>query len=262
MMHPRKEKGSAWVAQAGQLALDYFQRRQSLQVDVKGLQDFVSEADRQVEQFLRQCIQAAFPEDGILGEEQGWQPGESQGYWVIDPIDGTTNFLRGLPDWCVVLAYVEQDQVQQGWIFAPVHQQHFYAQRGHGAWLNQQPLQMAAEIVPGQGLIYMGFGAKTGLSHYLQRIEYLYQQQVDQRRLGSAALCLARTAAGIVDGFYEARTQPWDVLAGLLLVEEAGGWHGGLGQAVSREPGPVLAGKTSLQPLLQQLARLEGQPPA
>ncbi|MFP8966560.1 inositol monophosphatase family protein [Pokkaliibacter sp. CJK22405] len=246
--------------EAGMLAMEYFCRRDELTVDAKGVQDWVSEADREVESLIRSRLAETFPRDGILGEEEGWQPGESAGYWVIDPIDGTTNFLRGLPDWGVVLAYVEQDQVQVGVTYAPIHELLYSAVRGQGAELNDQPLKRKEEAVaPDSALIYLGFGARNDLPAYKARLDYLYSCNMDQRRLGSAALALARTADGRVDGFFESRINLWDVAAGLLIVEEAGGWHNYIDRPLPRgEKMGVLACDASLETTLMPLFEIRG----
>ncbi|PXF33035.1 hypothetical protein WH50_01400 [Pokkaliibacter plantistimulans] len=259
-LNQRHAHACQWAREAGALALDYFRQRDALTIDSKGVQDWVSEADRNVESLIRSRLAETYPEDGILGEEEGWQAGSSNGYWVIDPIDGTTNFLRGLPDWGVVIAYVEEGEVQIGVIYVPMQEQLYQAVRGQGAYCNDQPLHLSQQPIElSSVLIYMGFGRRTALPDYLARIDYLYQCQMDQRRLGSAALCLARTAEGLVDGFFEAQINPWDVLAGLLIVEEAGGWHNYIGQPAATGTMRVLACAAPLQEALTPLLHI-GQP--
>lgn len=215
------------VARAGgEKALSYFHQRDTLVVETKhDLQDVVSRADREVEQMIDQHIRAQFPDDGFLGEEYGLQQGTSGYTWVVDPIDGTSPFLNGMPNWCVSVAVLHDGVPVIGVIYAPTYQECYVAAKGHGATLNGRRLQ----VDPARTLQnhVTGFGANS----------YVEPQEVGNIlaailaaggnfiRIGSGALMLAWVAAGRVVGYYEPYMHAWDCLAGYCLVAEAGGWY-------------------------------------
>lgn len=222
-MNNRSNKATEIAKSGGKLALDYFQRVGSLDVVDKGLQDFVSEADQNVELHIRKLIEEAYPEDGIIGEEHAPKPSKSGYSWVIDPIDGTTNFVNAIPVWCVVLAVVKDDQTQVGVIFDPVHDETFHAGRGKGATLNDQPLICRADTAMNRGSIGTGYcnrASKTSTTNLIARV--LEQDGVFHRN-ASGALSLAYTAAGRLIGFVEEHMNAWDCIAGQLIIAEAGG---------------------------------------
>ena len=198
-------------------------RDQGLNIQTKGRQDFVSQADLFVEQQLCAWLGETFPEDGFLGEEGGLQPGKER-VWVIDPIDGTTNFILGMDYWCISVACVQNNTLQLGIIYAPDRDEFFYAGNGEGAFLNQRPLHIH-EPDPAQVVIGLGRSSRTPLPHYLHTIGQLISHDVEYRRFGAGALMLAHVAAGQIHGYYEAHLNSWDALAGLLLIQEAGGAH-------------------------------------
>ncbi len=207
------------IKQAGQHAQTL--RNQGLKVDSKGQQDFVSEADVWVEQQLRYWLGQHFPEDGFLGEESGLQTGNGR-TWVIDPIDGTTNYILGMDYWCISVACVEGEQVVLGIIYAPDRNEFFVAEAGKGATLNGQALRLR-EPSPEQVVIGLGRSGRTPLDGYLKTLQLLTDQGVEYRRFGAGALMLAHVATGQVHGYFEAHLNSWDALAGLLLILEAGG---------------------------------------
>ncbi|OAT75416.1 inositol monophosphatase [Mangrovibacter phragmitis] len=196
-------------------------RNQGLKIDSKGQQDFVSEADIWVEQQLRHWLAQHFPTDGFLGEESGLQTGNGR-TWVIDPIDGTTNYISGMDYWCISVACVEGEQVVLGIIYAPDRNEFFVAEAGKGATLNGHPLHLR-EPNPEQVVIGLGRSSRTSLDGYLKTLQHLADQGVEYRRFGAGALMLAHVAAGQVHGYFEAHLNSWDALAGLLLILEAGG---------------------------------------
>ncbi len=203
--------------QAGELALDLFTRREQLQVEKKGRQDFVSEADRAVETLIRQQIANSFPDDGMLGEEFGITEGK-QGLWVIDPIDGTTNFLRGLEHWSVSIAYWADHQIQIGVVSSPCSESLYHAQKGQGAFCNQTKLHVLDDMLHEDILI----GAGSFHKHLDELMPFLRQCKSNLRCFGSAALAIAQTAQGALDAYYQKRLRSWDALAGLLIAREAG----------------------------------------
>lgn len=205
-------------------------RQSGLSVTVKGRQDFVSQADVFVEEALKNIIYSLFPKDGFLGEESGLVEKKSEGsdivnnhgIWVIDPIDGTTNYLQGMDYWCVSVAYVVDNVIQLGFIYAPDRNEFFFAKRGDGAYLNGQRL-MIQEPEEGQAIIGLGRSNRCPLQNYLDLLQVLDQHDIEYRRFGAGALMLAHVSSGLVDGYFEAHLNSWDALAGLLLIEEAGG---------------------------------------
>lgn len=196
-------------------------RDAGLQITSKGRQDFVSEADVFVEKNLKQWLAEQFPEDGFLGEESGLVAGKS-GIWVLDPVDGTTNFIQGMDYWCISLAYVQQDTIVFGIIYAPDRNEFFFARRGAGAFLNGQRLTLqepAADAV----IVGLGRSSRTTVARYTQTMAAILNDGIEYRRFGAGALMLAHVASGQVHAYYEEYINSWDVLAGLLLITEAGG---------------------------------------
>lgn len=217
----RFEQAVRTVRAAGALALDYFKRRDSLTVERKGRQDLVSVADRAVEDLIRREIGRAFPDDTFLGEEGGG--GDGPRVWVIDPIDGTHNFLRGVPCWAVVLAFVADGRVEIGLTYDPVHDELFTARRGQGARRNGEPIRVSAADDPTDASVGLTFGFKMDPELYLRTMRALIEAGCEHRRMGSTAIMLCWVADGRLDGYITPRCSSWDALAGLVLVEEAGG---------------------------------------
>jgi myo-inositol-1(or 4)-monophosphatase len=214
----------AVASEAGKLAYDYFSRRAQLEVEHKGVQDLVSVADRAVEDLIRQRLSGAFPEDDLLGEEGGGAARRPEaGLWVIDPIDGTANFLRGMPYWSVAIAYVRGDRVEIGVTYDPVHDELFWARRGGGAHRDQAPIRVSGATDPQRAIIGSTFTFKMGVERYVAIIEGILRAGSDHRRMGSTALMMCHVADGRLDGCATGYCNSWDVIGGLLLVQEAGG---------------------------------------
>src|SRR5919106_954479 len=191
----------AVAAEAGKLAYDYFKRRGQLEIERKGMQDLVSVADRAVEDLIRERLGSAFPEDDLLGEEGGGaerRPGA--GLWVIDPIDGTANFLRGMPYWSVALAYVVEDRVRIGVTYDPVHDELFWARRGGGAYRNHTPIRVSGRTDPQQTVVGSTFTFKMNKDAYMSLIQGFLLAGSDHRRMGSTALMMCHVADGRLDG--------------------------------------------------------------
>jgi myo-inositol-1(or 4)-monophosphatase len=208
---------------AGARAMDYFRDLGSLKIESKGHQDWVSEADREVEQFIRHAIAERFADDGVLGEEFGGETGSSGCTWVIDPIDGTTNFVSGIPAWTVVIACVENGRTIAGVIHDPNAGETFSASRGGGAYLNGQPMHVAAGVTLSQGSVGTGFSGRVPSNEITDFLTALVADGGVFYRNASGALMLAYVAAGRLIGYYEAHMNAWDCIAGLLMIEEAGG---------------------------------------
>lgn len=207
---------------AGVLALDYF-GSSTLQIDRKGPQDYVSEADREVELRVRAALAERFPEDGIVGEEGAPVPGRSGFTWVIDPVDGTTNFINGIPAWTVVLAGVRDGRTEIGIIHDPCHGETFVALRGGGAALNGTPLRLQPGLTMSEGTTGIGFSNRVGTDGTMKLMAEIFARGGIFLRNASGALSLAYVASGRLLGYVEEHMNAWDCLAGQLIIAEAGG---------------------------------------
>ncbi|MGV2986673.1 inositol monophosphatase family protein [Vibrio sp. E150_011] len=217
----RVEIGISMIKEAGVLALSVFNDIASTDVMLKGPQDFLTEADIAVETLLRKQIRDHFPMDAIFGEEQG---GEIEGdTWVLDPIDGTANFARGIPHFCIVIAFVSGDKTQFGLIYDPVHDELYQVIAGQGALLNQVPIEVASTDHFSAANLELGWSTRVPHETYMCVYEKMMSLGGNIRRSACGALALAYVACGRTDGYVELHMNPWDCLAGLLLVKEAGG---------------------------------------
>jgi len=231
----RLEFARSLAAEAGQLAQDMRATADTGFVQSKGLQDFVTEADREVELLIRSRIAAQFPGDAFLGEEGG-HTGDSASLWVVDPIDGTANYMRGLPDWAVSIAYCEHNVIQTGVINAPDLGHLAWAQLGDGAWIDGNPMRVSDCADPAQSLIMMGRSSRRPLAKYLEVVAAIIDAGMEYRRNGAAAIGLLSVALGRAEYYYEAHVNAWDALAGVLLITEAGGTsdHEGIADFLKR----------------------------
>lgn len=220
----RLAAGKAIIVQAGRLALDYFGRYDTLATESKDTpQDLFSVADTSVERMIRAAIAEQFPQDGLVGEEYGQSGGEARYKWVIDPIDGTSCFLYGLPTWCVVIAVLEDDVPVIGLTYDACRDQLYWAALGKGAYRNAAPITVASDATIADGLTAIG-GSNAAYSAQVGGvIERLLAAGGSYMRNGSTALTLAHVAAGHYVGYFQPLLNAWDCLAGLLLVSEAGG---------------------------------------
>ncbi|MGB0866438.1 MAG: inositol monophosphatase family protein [Granulosicoccaceae bacterium] len=209
--------------EAGELALGYFQQLDHLTVEHKGHQDLVSEADRNVELLIRRCLSERFPEDGVVGEEHAPSAGSSGYTWVIDPIDGTSNFLAGIPAWVVVLACVFRGKTVLGVVFDPNQNELFTAALGHGAYRNGQVMAVSHSAGLGQGAVGVGYSNRVRELNICAVISELIARGGMFYRNASGALSLVYVADGRLLGYVEEHMNAWDCLAGQLLVQEAGG---------------------------------------
>lgn len=229
---------------AGAMALDYFRRRKELTIEVKGgLQDVVSIADRNVETLIRDRIAEAFPEDGILGEEHGFQKSGGGYSWVVDPIDGTSAFVHGHTNWCVSIALLYGGEPVIGVIRVPCDDETFAAMKGSGATLNGVPLKLDASMTLQNSLTGIGANQSVPPERVGALISGLMALGGNYIRTGSGAQMLAMVAASRLAGFFEPSMHAWDCLAGYCLVAEAGGYYRPFpvdGSAIL-DGGPVLA---------------------
>lgn len=224
-LEARRAAAEAVAEEAGALALDYFTRRESLVVETKrDLQDVVSIADREVETLIRARLRTAFTDDGILGEEYGLENGRSGYTWVIDPIDGTSPFVNGMPSWCVSIGLLHDGSPVAGVINAPCQGEIYSAATGCGATLNGAPLRLDPSRNIRNAVTGIGANSHVTPQTVAKIVEDLLSAGGNFIRNGSGALMLAYVAAGRLVGYYEPYMHAWDCLAGYCLVNEAGGW--------------------------------------
>lgn len=220
----RATLASDLARRAGRVALDYYRNRDTLEIETKnGELDLVSIADRAVEDMIRAEISANFPDDAILGEEGDTVAGTSGLTWVIDPIDGTVPFLMGLPHWCVVITVIQGDDTLIGVIDVPLQDEQFMARAGQGFTIDGVPFKMETTRRIDQCLVAVGASDRTGPEPAAAIILGLMQAGGMFYRNGSGANMLACVAAGRLGGYVEDGMNPWDSLAGLLMIREAGG---------------------------------------
>ena len=200
-----------------------------LQVSKKGPADYVSAADIKSEQVMFEALAAARPGYGFLGEERGLIPGTDKTHtWIVDPLDGTTNFLHAIPHFAITVALEREGQIVAGVTYNPITNEHFWTEKGRGAFLNDKRIRVSKRTRLSEALIGTGFPFRQGddLSHYLRMLEIVMKSCAGVRRPGAAALDLCYVAAGWYDAFFETGLSPWDVAAGSLIVTEAGGLVG------------------------------------
>ncbi|MGR6036198.1 MAG: inositol-1-monophosphatase [Candidatus Nitrosoglobus sp.] len=227
-MHPLLNIAVRAARSAGNLIVRSLDRIDHLEVTVKGRNDFVSDIDRLAEQEIVGIIRKAYPGHRILAEEGGAQAGkqgEEDTVWVIDPLDGTTNFLHGFPQFAISIGVKHKGRLQQAVIYDPLRQELFTASRGSGAHLNDRRIRVSQQRGLNEALLGTGFPFKKHqyLDCYLATFKALFHCVSDIRRAGAASLDLAYVAAGRLDGFWEIGLAEWDIAAGVLLIQEAGG---------------------------------------
>lgn len=203
---------------------------EAVRISQKQVNDFVTEVDHAAEQIIIETLLTAYPGHGIWAEESGREHGakDSEFVWIIDPLDGTTNFIHGLPVYCVSIALAVKGKIEQAVIYDPSRNDLFTATKGRGAYLNDRRLRVSKRIRMQDSLISTGFPFRPGddFNTYLRMMGDVMQRTAGLRRPGAAALDLAYVAAGFTEGFFETGLQPWDMAAGSLLVTEAGGLIG------------------------------------
>ncbi|HEY3636264.1 MAG TPA: inositol monophosphatase family protein [Caldimonas sp.] len=229
-----------------------------LQVNTKAPNDFVTEVDHAAEAAIIDTLLAAYPGHGILAEESGSVRGarDSEYVWIVDPLDGTMNFIHGLPTYAVSIGLSFRNLIQQAVVYDPARNDLFYATRGRGAYLNDKRLRVAKRTRIADALIGTGFPFRKGddLGQYLKILETVMKSCAGVRRPGAAALDLCYVAAGWYDGFFETGLSPWDVAAGSLLVTEAGGLVGNFtGEADFLHQREVVAGSPKIYGQLVQM---------
>jgi len=240
-----------------------FGELEKLQVSLKGPANFVSAADRRAEETLYQELSKARPGYGFLGEEGGQREGADKTHtWIVDPLDGTTNFLHGIPQFAIAIALQREGTIVAGLIYNPATEEMFIAERGKGAFLNEQRIRVAArktlaDTVIACGLPHRGRG-DLALGH--RETEAMAEQVAGLRRFGAAALDLAWVAAGRLDGYWERNVKPWDMAAGLIMVREAGGFVTDCdGGDEMLAKGHIVAGNEAIQKEVVRVLREAGR---
>jgi myo-inositol-1(or 4)-monophosphatase len=266
-MHPMLNIAIRAARAAGTVIYRSMDKVDNLKITSKAANDFVSDVDRQAELTIIEIIKKAYPNHAIKAEESGELSGDEKFQWIIDPLDGTTNFLHGFPQFAVSIAFKQNGRLSQGVVFNPVNQELFTASRGEGAMLNDRRIRVSKQKSLEGALLGTGFPFKEQrhLDSYLATFKALFPMTSGIRRPGSAALDLAYVASGRLDGFWEIALNDWDMAAGALLISEAGGLIGDFsGDENYLETGNVVAGtpkvfkeilqtiKPHLSPELQQ----------
>ncbi len=219
----RLDFACALARDVGNEALRYWEEHgtENLGTTNKGLQDFVTIADKAAEDTIRNALSDAFPDDGFVGEESGGETGQG-GYWVVDPIDGTSNYLRGLRHWGVSIAYVENGKTVVGVIHDSPTDRIYAAMLGGGATRDGQKITVSTTTDPHSAVGILGASRRTSFDLYLKQLRALYDAGIEHRKIGSAAIGIVRVAEGVVDFYYEKHLNCWDALAALLIAKEAG----------------------------------------
>lgn len=235
---------------AGRSLVKDFREVENLQVSAKGAGDFVSRADIQAERIIRDMLTEARPNYGWMGEESDEVAGKDPTRrWIVDPLDGTTNFLHGMPHWAVSIALEHKGAVVAAVVFDPAKDEMFVAEKGQGSWMNETRLRVSGRSRMVESVFATGipFGSKRTLPAMLHDLGHLAPMCAGIRRWGAAALDLAYVAAGRFDGYWERELQPWDIAAGILLVREAGGFVEALNPDHSIfETGALIAGASGV----------------
>jgi myo-inositol-1(or 4)-monophosphatase len=251
--------------QAGQVMLRAMDRLDTLDVNEKAHNDFVSNVDREAESIIIDALHKTYPDHGIIGEENGEAftgssaGGETEYTWIVDPLDGTTNYIQGIPHFCVSIALRKGRQLEHGVVFDPLRNEAFTASRGYGAQLNGKRVRVSQRTRLEESVLATGIppGAiRAHLDAYMDMLQDFTATCRGIRRAGSAALDLAYVAAGRVDGFWEFALSPWDIAAGTVLVREAGGFVGDpSGGDEFMRHGHIVAANTKVFKLMVQSLR-------
>ena len=247
-MHPMLNIATRAARAAGDLIVRSLDRADQLTIISKDRNDYVSEIDRQAEDIIIRALRKAYPHHSILAEESGHHAGDDF-QWIIDPLDGTTNFLHGFPQFAVSIALLHKGRLEQGVVYDPLRQEMFSATRGAGAMLNNRRLRVSSRTNLSGALLGTGFPYKVHdhLDAYLAMLKDLIKETAGIRRPGSAALDLAYVASGRLDGFWEIGLKSWDLAAGALLIQEAGGIVGDFTGAPSfLKSGNIVAGNAKI----------------
>jgi len=224
-MHPLLNIAIAAARQAGDIIVRHYDQIDRLTISEKHNEEPFTEVDIKAEQTIINSILKAYPDHGILAEESGTRNTESESLWIIDPLDGTTNYLHGYPFFCVSIAFKFKNRIEHAVVYDPIRHECFTASRGRGAQLNDRRIRVSKQSQLQNALLGTGlpFRSASVAQRYMPTLEAMMGQGASIRRSGSAALDLAYVAAGRLDGFWEFGLRPWDIAGGSLLIKEAGG---------------------------------------
>lgn len=258
-MHPILNIGVRAARRAGDLIVRHINQLDAIKVDSKGRNDFVSEVDRMAEQDIIRTVQRSYPDHAFLAEESGASgaSGDAEYVWIIDPLDGTTNFLHGFPVFCVSIAVMCRGRLEHGVIYDPLRQELFTASRGVGATVDGRKMRVSDTRLMEKSLIGTGYPYKHDsewLDAYMGMLKDAMRETSGVRRPGAAALDLAYVAAGRLDGFWEIGLNIWDVAAGVLMIQECGGLVTDLaGRDSWQQSGNIVAGNPKIHEALLKL---------
>ncbi len=251
-MNPNIEQITNWARSAGTILKERFGKEH--QVDHKGLIDLVTEMDHRSEEYLLGEIRRQYPDHTIYSEEAGHLSGTSEATWYIDPLDGTLNYAHGLPIFCVSMAFMQAGSMRLAVIYDPMQDEMYTAERGQGAFLNGEPIHVSGVEQLIDSLLVTGFpyDIQTSSRNNLDHFSHFARLTQGVRRLGSAAIDLCYVAAGRFDGYWELGIKPWDIAAGLLIVQEAGGTVSDLkgGADYFKAPHALIAATPAIHPLI------------
>ncbi|WP_420465066.1 inositol monophosphatase family protein [Panacagrimonas sp.] len=253
-MHPLINIAVSAARSAGNFIMRHQDRVPQLQIERKGRNDFVTMVDRGAEREIINTVHKAYPQHAILGEEGG-KIGDNEVVWIVDPLDGTTNFLHGFPHYAVSIGIQVKGRLEHGVIYAPCTQDLYIASRGSGATLNNRKIRVSGAKDMDQALIGTGVPIRAvNLDAYIPMLRSVVANTAGVRRAGSAALDLAYVAAGRLDAFWELNLKPWDIAAGMVLVQEAGGFTSEIyGQPDPLSTGNILVATPKLHPIFVEL---------
>ena len=259
-MTPFERVACEAAGRAGEILRRRFREKSPLAVETKGLHDFVTEVDRLAEDAAVGCVREHFPDHVVMSEESSpdADAGAAEYRWVIDPLDGTTNFIHGVTPFAVSVALEDADGPLAAAILDPIHNETFHASRGNGAYCNGDAIHVSRPEGTGQALLCTGFPFRelSRLDQYLESFEAFARSTSGIRRAGSASIDLARTASGRYDGFWEIGLSRWDIAAGVLLVREAGGVvTDPLGTQTELDSGDVVAAGPEIHRFMLEVTR-------
>jgi len=254
-LQDRFDFASGLIGEAGALALDYFNNRDTLVIKSKGLQDMASQADLAAEMLIRDRLKARFPQDGFLGEETGRDDLDTpECIWVVDPIDGTQPFISGLSSWCVSIGLVVAGRIEMGFVFSPARGELFIGRRGDAATLNGEPIRVTEVTALTEGILGTGYSPRLKADDFLAIFGRVLRQGGTFYRDGSGALSLCYVACGRLIGYVEPHINSWDCVGAIAVIEAAGGrTNDFLGKDGLWSGNPLVAGSPGLYPKLAAL---------
>jgi len=255
-LEARFDAAQSVAAEAGRLALGFLAEPQRLQIASKGPQDIVTAADLAVERLIVETLTRLFPGDRFLAEETYTETHSEtlRALWVIDPIDGTGNFAGGRSEWCVSIGFMHLGEPVIGVIDVPTMNEQFAALRGAGVTCNGKPVRVSDCVSLSQSTLAVDYSYRHSSAAYLEILQALFDKKAGFRCNGSSAVSLAQVVCGRFDGFVELHLYPWDVMAGIVLIQEAGGWvNDFLGRGGLRHGGPMIAATAGIRDELTAL---------